>query len=148
MHETPYHSQRCLSKRVQQALKHVQVRNRSENTFETSRSRLKRERGLRKLLTVGSVFEGRVDGVCMMLIFALRKKSAEPPKPFNILEPMTQVELAWAYISLSLCQLRVIAEGLSETYTSTGVFIPMTPNRRMISGELDTCCERKSSFPA
>lgn len=45
---------------------------------------------------VGSVLDGRVDGVCIMLIFALRKKSAEPPKPFNILEPMTQVELAWA----------------------------------------------------
>ena len=45
---------------------------------------------------VGSVLEGRVDGVCIMLIFALRKKSAEPPNPFSILEPMTQVELAWA----------------------------------------------------
>ena len=44
----------------------------------------------------GSVLDGRVDGVCIMLIFALRKKSAEPPKPFSILEPMTQVELAWA----------------------------------------------------
>ena len=101
-----------------------------------------------RILTVGSVFDGRVDGVCIILIFALRKKSAEPPKPFNILEPMTQVELAWAYISLSLCQLRGTAEPLSDTYTSTGVFIPMTPNRRMISGELETCCERKSSFPA
>lgn len=54
----------------------------------------------------GSVLDGRVDGVCIMLIFALLKKSAEPPKPFNILEPMTQVELACAYISLSLYQLR------------------------------------------
>ena len=45
---------------------------------------------------VGSVLDGRVDGVCIMLIFALLKKSAEPPKPFSILEPMTQVELAWA----------------------------------------------------
>ena len=44
----------------------------------------------------GSVLDGRVDGECIMLIFALRKKSAEPPKPFSILEPMTQVELAWA----------------------------------------------------
>ncbi len=43
---------------------------------------------------VGSVFEGRVDGVCMILILALRKKSAEPPSPLSILEPMTQVEFA------------------------------------------------------
>lgn len=116
--------------------------------FEDSKFASKEERRTAETLTVGSVFDGRVDGVCMMLIFALRKKSADPPKPFNILEPMTQVELAWAYISLSLCQLRAIAEPHQKTYTSTGVFIPMTPNRRMISGELETCCERKSSFPA
>lgn len=76
---------------------------RFQNIYGDSGSPLKRERGLRRLLTVGSVFEGRVDGVCIMLIFALRKKSAEPPKPLSILEPITQVELAWAYISLSLC---------------------------------------------
>ena len=36
-----------------------------------------------------------------MEILLLRKKSAEPPRPFKILEPMTHVELAWAYISLN-----------------------------------------------
>ena len=69
----------------------------------------------------GSVLDGRVDGVCIMLVFALLKKSAEPPKPFNILEPITQVELACAYISLSLYQLRVIVGPLRNTHTSAGV---------------------------
>ena len=54
---------------------------------------------------VGSVLEGRVDGVCMMLYFALRRKSAEPPRPLSILEPMTQVEFAWAYMSLVFVSL-------------------------------------------
>lgn len=97
---------------------------------------------------VGSVFDGRVDGVCMMLYLADRKKSAEPPNPLSILEPMTQVELAWAYISLLLYQLCFRIELLEVTHTSTGVFIPITPSRRMISGELETCCDRSNSFPA
>lgn len=29
--------------------------------------------------------------------------------------------------------------------TSTGVFMAMTPSRRMISGELATCCDRRRS---
>jgi len=45
---------------------------------------------------VGSVLDGRVDGVCMIEYLALRKKSAEPPRPFNIRDPMTQVLFAWA----------------------------------------------------
>lgn len=45
-------------------------------------------------IPVGSVFDGRVDGVCMIDIFALRKKSADPPSPLSILEPMTHVEFA------------------------------------------------------
>jgi len=44
----------------------------------------------------GSVLDGRVDGVCMMLYLAERRKSAEPPSPFSIRLPMTQVELACA----------------------------------------------------
>jgi hypothetical protein len=32
--------------------------------------------------------------------------------------------------------------------TSTGVFIPITPSLLIISGELETCCERKRSFGA
>jgi len=32
----------------------------------------------------------------MMEYLALRKKSAEPPRPFNILDPITHVLLAWA----------------------------------------------------
>ncbi len=51
---------------------------------------------------VGSVFEGLVDGVCMMLILALRRKSAEPPRPFSILDPMTQVLLACAYVVVNM----------------------------------------------
>ena len=47
-------------------------------------------------IPVGSVFEGLVDGVCMMLIFALLRKSAEPPRPLSILDPMTQVLFACA----------------------------------------------------
>lgn len=50
---------------------------------------------------VGSVFDGLVDGVCMMLILALRRKSAEPPRPLSILDPMTQVLFACAYLLVS-----------------------------------------------
>lgn len=52
--------------------------------------------GTMQLRPVGSVFVGRVEGVCMMEYFADLKKSAEPPKPFNILLPITQVLFAWA----------------------------------------------------
>lgn len=60
-------------------------------------------------MPVGSVLVGRADGACMIEILALLKKSALPPKPFNILrnasatdviidetylEPATKVELA------------------------------------------------------
>ena len=45
---------------------------------------------------VGSVFEGRVEGVCMMEYLELRRKSAEPPRPFSMRLPITQVLLAWA----------------------------------------------------
>ena len=51
---------------------------------------------------VGSVFEGLVDGVCMILIFALRKKSAEPPRPLSILDPITQVLFACACLVISI----------------------------------------------
>lgn len=74
------------------------------------------------VIPVGSVLDGRVLGVCIIEYLEERKKSAEPPKPFNIREPITHVLLACAYMSIS-----------------TGVFIPITPNRRMISGELETC---------
>ena len=43
---------------------------------------------------VGSVFVGRVLGVCIMEYLAERRKSAEPPRPFSIREPITQVEFA------------------------------------------------------
>ena len=98
---------------------------------------------------VGSVLDGRVEGVCIILILALRKKSAEPPRPLSIREPMTQVEFAWAYMSLELYQSRISPERLIiGIYHSTGVFIPMTPSRRIISGELETCCDLNNSFPA
>ena len=50
--------------------------------------------GTIQLRPVGSVLVGLVEGVCMILYFADLKKSAEPPKPFNILLPMTQVLFA------------------------------------------------------
>lgn len=87
---------------------------------------------------VGSVFVGLVLGVCMILYFALRKKSADPPSPLSILEPMTQVLFAWAYMSLQHVS-KSACNGRSGSYTSTGVFIAITPSRLMISGEFETC---------
>lgn len=52
--------------------------------------------GTIQLTPWGSVLDGRVEGVCMMLYFDERRKSAEPPKPFSMREPITQVELACA----------------------------------------------------
>lgn len=100
---------------------------------------------------VGSVLDGLVLGVCMMEILLLRKKSAEPPRPFKILEPMTHVELAWAYISLDTPASAKLVSEIADTFpthTSTGVFIPITPSRRIISGLFETCCDRRSSLPA
>jgi hypothetical protein len=37
------------------------------------------------VIPIGSFFEGRTECVCMMESFEFRKKSALPPKPFNIL---------------------------------------------------------------
>ncbi len=51
---------------------------------------------------VGSVFEGLVEGVCMILILALRRKSAEPPRPLSILDPMTQVLFACACLIVGI----------------------------------------------
>ena len=51
---------------------------------------------------VGSVFEGLVEGVCIILIFALRRKSAEPPRPLSILDPTTQVLFACACLIISI----------------------------------------------
>lgn len=48
---------------------------RSEDT-ESARDAVKASK---RKLAHGSVFEGRADGVCMILSFALRRKSAEPP---------------------------------------------------------------------
>lgn len=80
-------------------------------------------------MPVGSTLLGRADGVCIILNLAFRKKSLEPPIPFNIPDPHTKVELAWPYIS-----------------NSTGVFIAITPNRLMISGLFETCWERSNSL--
>lgn len=49
-----------------------------------------------QLTPVGSVFDGLTDGVCIIEIFAFLRKSAEPPRPFNILLPETLVEFACA----------------------------------------------------
>jgi hypothetical protein len=80
-------------------------------------------------MPVGSTLLGRAEGVCIILNLAFRKKSLEPPIPFNIPDPHTMVELAWPYIS-----------------NSTGVFIAITPNRLMISGLFETCWERSNSL--
>ena len=50
--------------------------------------------GTMQLIPVGSVLVGRVLGVCIMEYLAERRKSAEPPRPFSMREPMTQVLLA------------------------------------------------------
>ena len=95
MHETPCQSQYRLLEGVLRALERVYRVNTLDMSQGSSLIQICRYKvGNRR--TVGSVLVGRVDGVCIILIFALRKKSAEPPKPFNILEPMTQVEFAWA----------------------------------------------------
>lgn len=37
----------------------------------------------------------KLTGVCMIEILEFLRKSADPPSPFSILLPLTQVELAW-----------------------------------------------------
>jgi len=56
-------------------------------------------RTVRKVL-ISSILTAQLSGryltgVCIIEILALRKKSADPPRPFSILLPLTQVELAW-----------------------------------------------------
>jgi hypothetical protein len=52
--------------------------------------------GTMQLTPVGSVLDGRVLGVCMIEYLAERRKSAEPPRPLSMREPITQVLLACA----------------------------------------------------
>ena len=77
---------------------------------------------------------------------AFLRKSAEPPRPFNILEPMAFVELAWAYYitnnrsdQLQSASREEKTDRVLTMSTSSGVFIAITPNLLMISGELATC---------
>jgi hypothetical protein len=60
------------------------------------------ENGTTELIPVGSVLVGRAEGKCMMEYLALRRKSAEPPRPLSIREPKALVLCApprWLKVS-------------------------------------------------
>lgn len=101
-----------------------------------------------------SVLEGLVDGVCIMLIFALRKKSAEPPKPFNILEPMISGVGVGIYIDFDWSvhtnnaqasnDLRRVGHLLGSQQQLPSIILPaVVESLESIWGESNRCCSRK-----